>query len=745
MYKADPEIEKREIIKRYRNLLRVWRSNREKGDRKRVRKAFELALDAHKDMRRKTGEPYIYHPLEVATIVAGEIGLGTTSIMSALLHDVVEDTDYTIEDMRLMFGDQVARIIDGLTKIQGIFDLTNTTRQAENFRKMLHTLSDDVRVILIKLADRLHNMRTLEAMPKDKQLKIASETLYLFAPLSHRLGLYAIKSELEDLALKYTEPEIYNSIKQKLTDTRAARTRFFNKFVLPIKQEMSARGMNYQILVREKSINSIWGKMKNKGIPFEEIYDLFAVRIILDVPHEAEKEECWRVYSIITDYYKPKLDRLRDWIAIPKTNGYEALHTTVMSKEGKWVEIQIRTQRMDELAERGYAAHWKYKGEYIEENAVDRWLDRIREILKNQDSNTLDFLKDFELNLYTEEITVFTPKGEFKTLPKGSTVLDFAYSIHSQMGHTCIGAKVNHVLTTINHVLKPGDQVEVLTSDIQSPREDWLDFVVTARAKANIKLVLKENRKEIFEKGKAKLDILFKKYNLVADKNILNKFQEFLKVGSLYDIYNLLLKNEIGEQEVKNFSLTGENKGFLGFITRPFTRNKPVEVQNLAEAIGEKLKSQPQSLLLGDDLKEIRYAVAQCCRPIPGDDVVGIQEGNSIIIHRTNCKEAIRLMSQYGDRIIKAKWKYKESIGFLTGITFRGIDRKGFIRKISEIISDKHNINIRSLHVDTSEGQTEGVIMLYVNDLVSLNKLLDALRNVKEIISVDRLDRMDQV
>ncbi len=745
MYTIDQETEKKEILKRYRNLLRVWYTRKEPKDKKLVRKAFNLAVDAHKDMRRLSGEPYIFHPLEVATIAAGEIGLGTTSIVSALLHDVVEDTDYTLDDIRVRFGDKVAIIIDGLTKIQELFDLSTTSPQAENFRKILLTLSDDLRVILIKLADRLHNMRTLDAMRGDKQLKIASETLYLYAPLAHRLGLYSIKSELEDLALKYTEPDIFNSILNKLAESKPARIRFINKFISPIKKEMNSKEMNFNILAREKNIYSIWQKMKSKDIPLEEVYDLFAIRVIVDVPLEQEKAECWRAYSIITDFYRPNQDRLRDWISIPKSNGYEALHTTVMSNAGRWVEVQIRSRRMDEIAEKGYAAHWKYKINDDPESGLEEWLDKIREMLKTNEENALDFLSDFELNLFTKEIFVFTPKGNLKTLPKGSTTLDFAYSIHSDVGNTSIGAKVNHALVPLEYKLKSGDQVDILTSNVQNPQEEWLKFVVTAKAKSNIKIAVNNRKKQLFEEGKDVLEKYFAQFNLEINQTTINKFLEFHKINSLIDLYYLVANHEIGLNEVKEFSQNVGSKSILRYISRPFSKSKQEEEnKSLSKTIVEKLKDKPESLLLGDDISDINYTLAQCCQPIPGDDVLGfISKYDDIEIHRTNCPNAIKLMSRYGNRIVKVKWKYKEAVGFLTGIRIKGIDKKGVISKITEIISDKHNISIRSFHMDTHEGITEGTVMIYVHDTISLNKLILHLKRIKEVIKVNRIDRMD--
>ncbi|MBS1525577.1 MAG: bifunctional (p)ppGpp synthetase/guanosine-3',5'-bis(diphosphate) 3'-pyrophosphohydrolase, partial [Bacteroidetes bacterium] len=498
----DIEAEKNEILKRYRALLRACKSTLQSGDkkdRKLIRKAFELALESHKDMRRKSGEPYIYHPIAVAQIAAEEIGLGPTSVVCALLHDVVEDTDVTLDDIERMFGKKVALIIDGLTKISGVFD-TNSSLQAENFRKMLLTLADDVRVILIKLADRLHNMRTMEFMPRDKQLKLSSETVYLYAPLAHRLGLYAIKSELEDLSMKYMERETYQFIKNKLNEKKTEREKFIRDFIEPLKKVLESQGLHADVFGRPKSIHSIWNKMKKKAIPFEEVYDLFAIRIILDSAPENEKSECWKAYSIVTDLYRPNPDRLRDWISSPKANGYESLHTTVMGPKGQWVEVQIRTKRMNEIAEKGFAAHWKYK-ESTTDSGLDQWVQKVREMLKNPELNALDFLDDFKMNLFSDEIFIFTPKGMLIQLPQGATALDFAFEIHTDVGATCIGAKVNHKLVPLGYKLQNGDQVEIITSSKQTPKEDWLNIVVTAKAKAKIKSALKEEKRKIADEG----------------------------------------------------------------------------------------------------------------------------------------------------------------------------------------------------------------------------------------------------
>ncbi|MFZ4413372.1 MAG: RelA/SpoT family protein [Bacteroidales bacterium] len=746
MYIIDEEFEKKEILKRYRNIFTVWRTNISKEDKKLIRKAFNLAVNAHKDMRRRTGEPYIYHPLEVASIAVQEIGLGTTSVICALLHDVVEDTEYTIADIEALFGKKVAQIIDGLTKIEEIFDHTSLSLQAENFKKILLTLSDDVRVILLKLADRLHNMRTLDAMPKDKQLKIASETIYLYAPLAHRLGLHAIKSELEDLSLKYTEPNVYSSISTKLKESEIERARFIGKFIYPIKKTLSEKGFNFSITGRAKSIYSIRGKMIKKEIPFEEVFDLFAIRIIIDTPLENEKADCWNVYTIVTDFYRPNPDRLRDWISIPKGNGYEALHTTVMSHSGKWVEVQIRTKRMDEIAEKGYAAHWKYKDADSEtikpESGLDDWLNKIKEIIQNSDTNALDFLADFKLNLFAEEIFVFTPKGDMKTLPVNSTILDFAYNIHSDIGNNCIGAKVNHKLVPVNYQLQSGDQVEIITSSKQKPTDDWYGNVVTAKAKLKIKSALKEEHKVHSEEGKLILQKLYNQLDIDFNKTTLGILKEFLKIQSTTQLFHLAFINKITAKELKVCFQNVEKTKWMDYIN-PFAITKKAIYQpivSLTEEIRRQIKNKPETLMLGAKNENLKYCISGCCNAIPGDDVIGIiTPDEGIHIHRTNCDEAIQLMSKYGNRIVKAKWKENELITFLTGIEIKGIDKRGVVKDISRIISEDLNLNIRSFNIQSSEGIFEGLIMIYVSDTIHLK---DLMKKLKKIEGVQKIIRM---
>jgi GTP diphosphokinase / guanosine-3',5'-bis(diphosphate) 3'-diphosphatase len=726
----DAEHEKQEILKRYRALLRACRPNIDQGDKKRIRSAFDLALEAHKDMRRKSGEPYIYHPIAVAQIVAEEIGLGTTAIVCALLHDVVEDTHYTLEDMERMYGKKVAGIIDGLTKISGVFD-HKSSLQAENFRKMLLTMSDDVRVILIKLADRLHNMRTLNSMPRDKQLKIASETSYLYAPLAHRLGLYAVKTELDDLALKYTEPEVYKTIATKLQQSKKERDVFIKEFTKPIREELDKENFSYEIKGRPKSLNSIWNKMKKQSVTFEEIYDLFAIRIIIDSPYETEKADCWKVYSIVTDYFTPNPDRLRDWVSTPKANGYESLHTTVMSKEGKWVEVQIRSLRMNEIAEKGYAAHWKYK-ESNHENALDDWIGRIREMLESPESNALDFIDDFKLNLFADEIFVFTPSGEIRTLPVGSTALDFAYEIHSDIGAKCIGAKINHKLVPISHKLDSGDQVEILTSAKQHPKDDWLGFVITAKAKSKIKASLKDEKKRVAEDGKAAFARRLRNLKLDDSKFNMNELLLFYKLSNVTDFYHRI---GLGAIDLKNLRDFFEQKE-AGILPAP------VKTEHYSfDEIVRNVRGKSDMLVIGEGLEKIDYKLSPCCNPIPGDDVFGfitINEG--IKIHRTNCPNAIQLMSNYAYRIVKARWFDQQQIAFLAGIKITGMDDVGVVNNITKVISSELKVNIRSINIESIDGLFEGHIMLFVHDTEHLKILMKKLKNLKGIMSVSRID-----
>jgi len=727
----DIEAEKTEILKRYRALLRASKSTLQKGDKRMIRKAFDMALESHKDMRRKSGEPYIYHPIAVAQIAAEEIGLGTTSIVCALLHDVVEDTDITLDEIENEFGKKVAKIIDGLTKISGVFD-TNSSLQAENFRKMLLTLADDVRVILIKLADRLHNMRTMEFMPRDKQLKLSSETVYLYAPLAHRLGLYAIKSELEDLSMKYMERETYQFIKNKLNEKKTERERFIRDFIEPVKKTLSSQGLDVDLFGRPKSIHSIWNKMKKKAVPFEEVYDLFAIRIILDSTPENEKADCWKAYSVVTDLYRPNPDRLRDWISSPKANGYESLHTTVMGPRGQWVEVQIRTKRMNEIAEKGFAAHWKYK-EASTDSGLDQWVNKVREMLKNPDANALEFLDDFKMNLFSDEIFIFTPKGALIQLPLNATALDFAFEIHTDVGASCIGAKVNHKLVPLSYKLQNGDQVEIITSSKQIPKEDWLNFVVTAKAKSKIKSALKEEKRKIAEDGKEILERKMKSLKITYNSENLHKLSFYFKLLSTQDLFFNVAKGSIDIKDLREYQQSEkviENK--------PQEKIDTEQVHTLLKNIKTK---DSDMLLIGEDMQKIDYKLAACCNPIPGDDVFGfITVSDGIKIHRTNCPNAAKLMANYGYRIVKAKWTNQQELAFLTGLRITGIDDVGLINKITTVISNDFKVNMRSITVDSDNGIFEGSIMVYVNDTEHLDNLIKRLKMVNGVNNVTRFD-----
>ena len=728
----DLEAERKEILNRYKSLIKACKRNLEKGDKEMIRKAFEVAVESHKEMRRKSGEPYIYHPIAVAHICAEEIGLGATAIVCALLHDTVEDTDLTLEDVKGLFGPKVASIIDGLTKISGVIDQSSSI-QAENFRKVLLTMAEDIRVILIKLADRLHNMRTLQHMKRDKQMKIASETLYLYAPLAHRLGLNVIKTELEDLSLRYTDEETFEDITNKLKETEPERKKFIQKFIDPLQEILEEQGFKFKMFGRPKSIYSIYNKIKNKGVPFEEIYDLFAIRIVIDTPLDAEKSDCWKVYSIITDFYHPSPDRLRDWISTPKSNGYESLHTTVMGPEGKWVEVQIRSVRMDELAEKGYAAHWKYKESAAEkENNLEGWLKKIREMLENPDANALEFLDDFKLNLFSDEIFVFTPKGDMKTLPSGATALDFAFDIHTKIGEHCIGAKVNHKLVPLSYEIKSGDQIEILTSNKQTPKEDWIGYEITARAKSKIKNALKEQRKKVAEEGKEMLEKKFYKCKLDFTLQNVNDFCKFLHLPNSLELFYRAALGNVDTKEIKEFQKHKEHPEKLS--------PKKAEAKKLEQLVTS-ARGNSDLLVIGDDMQKLDYKLSPCCNPIPGDDVFGfISVGEGIKIHRVNCPNAVKLLSNYAYRVVKAKWMNDHLISFLAGIKIIGTDELGIVNNITKVISNENNINMRSISFDTDDGIFEGTIMVYVHDTKHLNHLMEKLKKVKGVNNVIRID-----
>ncbi|MEC7646636.1 MAG: bifunctional (p)ppGpp synthetase/guanosine-3',5'-bis(diphosphate) 3'-pyrophosphohydrolase [Bacteroidota bacterium] len=723
------EQEKKEILNRYKSLLRTCTTKVSTKDKKTIRKAFNIAVEAHKDMRRKSGEPYIYHPIAVAHISSKEIGLGATSIICALLHDVVEDTDYTLKDIEKIFGKKVAQIIDGLTKIHDVFD-KNVSMQAENFRKMLLTLSDDVRVILIKLADRLHNMRTLENMSKSKQLKIASETLYLYAPLAHRLGLYSIKTELEDLGLKFTKPEIYKAISEELNATKEERNKYILKFSRPIKAKLKEQELKFSITGRPKSIFSIRNKMVNTGVNFNNVFDKFAIRIIVDSSYETEKSDCWKIYSIVTDFYKPNPDRLRDWISTPKANGYESLHTTVMGDDGKWVEVQIRSKRMDDIAEKGYAAHWKYKQQGSKESSLDTWIEKIRELLTNPESNAIDFMEDFKLNLYSGEIYVFTPGGDLKTLPKGSTALDFAFEIHTDIGLKCMGIKVNGRLVSLSQTLQSGDQVEVITSKKQRPREDWLRFVVTSRAKSKIKSALKEDKKIIAVVGKEIAERKLKHLRLKLTKQTETALIRHFHVNTSIDLYFKFGTGAISNTEIKEF-VRLKKRGWYQTI-----KNK---IYGPPSAFKEINKNTEKFIVFNDDDEVLDYKMANCCNAIPGDLIFGfLTVVDGIKVHRSDCPNSIRLRSNYAYRILKAKWISKGEIDFIASINIKGIDKVGLMNKITQIISNQMHVNIKSINISSNDGIFEGTITLKAHNATFLKELTTKLKKIKAISSITR-------
>lgn len=731
-YTMNEEEEKKEILRKYRALLKALKSKLKPGSKQQVRIAFEMAAEAHKNMRRKSGEPYILHPLAVAMICVEEIGLGVRSTICALLHDTVEDTDITLEMVEREFGPEIAKIVDGLTKISNVLD-ANSSQQAENFKKILLTLTDDPRVILIKLADRLHNMRTLGSMKREKQLKIASETIYVYAPLAHRMGLYNIKTEMEDLAMKYMEPDSYRYIAEKLADTKRERTRYINDFIRPIKEKLIQGKFDSEIYGRPKSIHSIWNKMKKKGVSFDEVYDLFAIRIILNSPPEHEKEDCWKVYSLVTDEYNPSTQRLRDWLSNPKSNGYEALHTTVMGPHGKWVEVQIRTKRMNDIAEKGLAAHWKYKEGTSVENRFDNWFQQIRDMLAAQDTNSVDFLQDFKVSFLAEEIYVYSPKGDIKMLPSGASALDFAFAVHTAIGEKCIGAKVNHKLVPIGHKLRSGDQIEIITSTKQQPKAEWLKMVVTSKARSKIKDSLKEEKRTVAEEGKIILQKKLDALGVTMSQGNLDEIAEYYKMNSHLDLLYEIAIKKIDLKELKDFQI------FADKISPP----KPIKpvVEEKHETVSKKDKKDNELIIFGESSDKIMYTLANCCKPIPGDDVFGfVTQGEGLKIHRTNCPNATRLLSNYGHRVVKTKWVKNKEISFLTGIKIIGLDDVGVINKITNLISGTLKININALTIEAKEGLFEGNVRVYVHDKDELDDLVVNLKALPGIESVERYD-----
>jgi GTP pyrophosphokinase len=737
MTEIDIEKENAAIAKAYKQLLKVSYRTLTDEDKKLIRSAFEVSLDAHKDQRRKSGEAYIFHPLAVATIVAEQIGLDATSIAAALLHDVVEDTEYTIADIEQMFGEAVAKIVDGLTKISSLKKDLDISQQAENFRKMLLTLNDDVRVIIIKIADRLHNMQTMDVMRPDKQVKIASETLYIYAPLAHRIGLYNIKTELEDLGLKYTEPEVYQDILNKIKDSKEEQDAYIKDFTKVIADSLNAENLNYDIKGRPKSIYSIKKKMVKQGVSFDEVYDKFAIRIIYRSDAANEKFLAWKIYSIVTDHFRPNPIRLRDWISSPKSTGYEALHITVMGPKGRWVEVQIRSERMNEIAEKGYAAHYKYKeGEEKEEDGLETWINKLQEALENPETNAVDFVEQFKLNLYSKEIFVFTPKGDLKSLPKGATPLDFAFSIHTEVGMKTRGAKVNGKLVPLSHELKSGDQVDILTSEKSKPNTNWLDYATTARARSKIKSALKEDTKKVGEEGKEILRRKLKQLKIDLNEKSINEMVNFFKLKTSLDLFYRVGVGTIDNKMLKSFAAQRSN-ALMSFIKNKISRKQNLSKEDLHK---EELSSNFDMLVFGKDEQKLDYKIANCCNPIPGDAVFGFTTINDgIKVHKKNCPNALSLQSNYAYRIMSAKWIDSSKEEFIAELRLTGIDNMGLLNDITNIISSNMHVNMKSISFDTNGGLFNGKIKVVVKNNTVVNKLM---QNLKKINGIEKVNRV---
>lgn len=728
------ERENRQIAKQYKELLRISYQTLSSEDKKLIRTAFDVAVDAHKNQRRKTGEAYIFHPIAVAKIVASEIGLDAVSIASALLHDVVEDTEYTLVDIERMFGETVARIVDGLTKIAHLKKDMNISQQAENFRKMLLTLNDDVRVIIIKIADRYHNLLTMDVMPEHKQVQIASETLYIYAPLAHRIGLYNIKTELEDLSLKYTEPDVYHDIQGKIEETKEEQQQYIDDFSSILRSSLDKEGLDYIIKGRMKSIYSIRKKMMVQNVSFDEIYDKFAIRIIYKSDRQNEKFLAWKIYSIVTDHFTPNPIRLRDWISSPKSTGYEALHITVMGPKGKWVEVQIRSERMHEIAEKGYAAHFKYKHGDHKEQGIEEWLNRLHEALETSNGSAVDFVEEFKLNLYSKEIFVFTPKGELKSLPKGATPLDFAFNIHTEVGMRTRGAKVNGKLVPLNTVLNSGDQVEIITSESAKPNQNWMDYATTARARAKIRSSLREEKKEVAMDGREALRRKLKSQKVTLNEDVINKMVVYFKLKTSLDLFYRVGIGAIDNQKIKDFA-SSYNNAFISFFKNTIRRKQvPEDIDK------EEITVKYDMLVFGKEEERLHYKLSKCCNPIPGDDVFGFVSVNEgIKVHKKNCPNAISLQSNYAYRIISAKWIDSTQEEFTAEIKLTGIDNLGLMNEITEIISDNMHVNMRNLNFSTDGGTFTGKISLVVKNKTILKKLIE---NLKQINGIDKVFRI---
>ena len=732
-YKATIEEENKEIAKRYKNLLKETYQTLSRSDKLLIRKAFNLSVEAHSNQRRKTGEPYIFHPISVAKIVANEIGLGAVSIVAALLHDVVEDTKYTINDIEQLFGETVARIVSGLTKISSLKKDKDHSIQAENFRKMLLTLHDDVRVILIKVADRLHNMQTMDAMPAHKQVKIASETLYIYAPLAHRLGLYNIKTELEDLGLKYTEPEMFNEIKNKIEESKDVQDKYIKNFSRRISDKLKKENLSIKISGRPKSIFSIRNKIVKKNISFDEVYDKFAIRIVYKAKPEIEKFIAWKIYSIITDYYTPNPLRLRDWITSPRSNGYEALHITVVGPGSKWVEVQIRSERMHEIAEKGYAAHFMYKQGKQNENGLEDWLNRLKEVLENSETSALDFVEDFKLNLYSTEIFVFTPAGELISLPTGSSALDFAFSIHTGLGLKTRGIKVNGKIVPLSHELKSGDQIEIIKSENTKPSANWLDYVKTSRAKSKIRTALKEEKKLLAEDGKEILRRKLKQLKINFDEKNINNLANYFNLRTSLDLFYRVGIGKIENTSLKKFAASNKNR-LLNYF-----RKKISKKDNVISHSEKEIKNNFDQIVFTNEEESLDYTLAKCCNPIPGDNVFGfltVQDG--IKVHKKTCSNSISLQSKFAYRIVKAKWIDSTQEDFSSIIKISGIDNLGIVSEITRIISNNLNINMKKMSFDTFENTFAGTIKLQVKNKSILDKLIEKLKKINGIEKVNR-------
>ncbi|MCH9659592.1 MAG: RelA/SpoT family protein [Bacteroidetes bacterium] len=734
MTEAAIEEENKAIAKEYKELLKISYQTLSAADKKLIRSAFDVAVDAHKEQRRKSGEAYIFHPIAVAKIVASEIGLDATSIAAALLHDVVEDTEYTLVDLEQLFGETVARIVDGLTKISALEYDSDVSLQAENFRKMLLTLNEDIRVIIIKIADRLHNMQTMASMPPHKQVKIASETLYIYAPMAHRIGLYNIKTELEDLGLKYTEPEVYNDILSKIKESKEDQDAYIDSFAKVIKDSLDTEKLDYDIKGRPKSIFSIRRKMVAQSVSFDEVYDKFAVRIIYKSAPENEKFLAWKIYSIVTDHFRPNPIRLRDWISSPKSTGYEALHITVMGPKGRWVEVQIRSERMNEIAEKGYAAHYKYKNKEQDDQGLDAWLNKLQDTLENAEINAVDFVQEFKLNLYAKEIFVFSPKGDLYSLPKGATALDFGFHVHTEVGLHTRGARVNSKLVPLSYQLKSGDQVEIITSDKSNPSANWLDYVTTGKARSKIKSSLKDEQKQIAAEGKVILARKLKSLKITLDEKTVNQLVVFFKLKTSLDLFYRVGAGIIDNQKLKDFAAS-RNNAFISFFKNRIRKpNAPEDVHK------DEITVKYDQLVFGKEEQHLDYKMSNCCNPIPGDPVFGFTTVNEgIKVHKKNCPNAVQLQSNYGYRIIPAKWIDSTQQEFQAELLITGIDTIGLVNEVTRVISNNLLIDMKSVHFDTNDGTFTGKIIVVVRNKSVLDNLV---KNIKKINGIDKVSRL---